>query len=131
MNKNEKETTIFDLTNPWDRKILKVDEDFWDKVSCIFFNSTHLKIILKDVTTHTFLHYWFYENVQEPSQAYTEEDKKRLWKNEGCEYCFVKENKDFLNWFYEQAEERDLIAKQFDHCPTYYILIVGDKGRKL
>lgn len=112
MSENEKETTIFDLTNPWDRKTLKVDEDFWDNVYCIFFKSTHVKIVLKDITTHRFLHYWLYERVQEPSQAYTEEDKNFFWKREGCKYCFIKENKEFLNWFYEQAEERNLIEKE-------------------
>ena len=101
------QTELFNLKRK-NRKTFIADEKFWSNVEYMTFHSAHLEIKLKRGRPIKYLHYWFFEII-ENEQSYIDEKKQEIYEEEGCSYCFPKENEEFLDFLYKESKKRKLI----------------------
>lgn len=101
------QTTIISLTDQTNELVLNIDEEFWESVHFVAFYKQLVEIKMKNGTPHRFLHYWAYEVIQKDN--HTEEQKKNIYKLEGCNYRFAKDDKDFEKWLYDESNKRELL----------------------
>lgn len=101
------QTQVFNLKRNISKKFI-VDEKFWSNVEYMSFHSAHLEIKLKRGRPINYLHYWFFDII-ENEQSYTEGEKQEFYKREGCSYCFPQTNEELLDFLYKESKQRNLI----------------------
>lgn len=94
-------------------KIFEADESFWDNIRYLVFHSEHLEIQLKRGRPAHYLHSWFYHQLRDARQGYTEPERQSIYQELSCSYRFPEENQEVLDYLYTEASNRGLLRNHW------------------
>lgn len=101
------ETSIVNLENEHEKVVLKIDESFWSLIQFIAFYEQLIEIRMKTGKSHSFLHFWAYEIIN--NNNHSEEELKIIYKLEGCQFRFSISSTEFIDSLYKEADYRGLL----------------------
>lgn len=107
------QTEVINLKSNRNRLLL-ADEKFWSNIKYMIFHTGHLQVKLKRGRSTNYLHYWAFENINDPSQSYTEQEKQEIYKEHGCTYRFSKKDNELVSYLYDEADKRKLIKHPYE-----------------
>lgn len=101
------QTTVVSLKDRTDVFTLNVNEEFWLMVHFIAFYDQLIEIRMKTGVSHNFFRYWAYKIIQ--GNDHTDKEKQEIYRHEKCDYRFLEDSDEFIDWLYTESKKRDLV----------------------